>query len=341
MLTEDLRRNLVEQLINITKYSSTNLVSRPGDWGSIDFESAKSDIDLALSIGRDLSDLPVEFLTESAANQLVNQIPGVAHWLRAIDEFSILGRGDPGSNREEICAGLHQETERLQEIAGPSIPYLAFRRGDITENLSKLEATLDNAKKTLAESEAWIAEKQKDVEETVSATRDAAASVGVATFTQEFDQEAESLNKRSWLWLFTSAGFGVVTVIAAVGSFFWPTVSLEAGAWETLRNAVSKVAVIAILFTITVWCGRIYRALVHQATVNRHRALSLRTFRAFVEATENEYVRDAVLMAATKAVFGTVPTGLVEQKSSSNEPAVNFVEFGRSAIKNTSSAQAD
>ena len=334
MLTEDHLNALHEQVRTLTQYSDTELVSRPDDWGPINFEKAQADIDLALSIGRDLSELPVELLTENVASHLIRYIPGVAQCLNDIDDFSIEGGGDPGNNRDQLCATLHESTEQLQEFAGPAIPYLAFRRGDITENISRLESTLDSAKRAYDEAEEWVAEKQREVEETVRAAREAAASVGVATFTQEFDREASDLHKRSTSWLSATGLFGVATVIVAIGSYFWPNVSVEAGAWETLRNAVSKVTVIAVLFTSTVWCGRIYRALIHQATVNRHRALSLKTFRAFVEATEDEYVRDAVLMAATKAVFGTVATGLVDQRSGGEEPAVNFVEFGKSASKN-------
>ena len=292
-----------------------------------------------MSIGRDLLELPVEFLTDSAANQIISLIPKVAQRLDRINEFSIEGGGDTGSNRDALCAELHQATEQLQEIAGPAIPYLAFRRGDVTENIARLESTLSDARKSYDDAEKWVTGKKAEVEETVRATREAAASVGVATFTQEFDQEAKVLNKRSVRWLWATGLFGIATVAVAIFSYFWPSVSAEAGVWETLRNAVSKVTVIAVFFTSTVWCGRIYRALTHQATVNRHRALSLKTFRAFVEATEDDYVRDAVLMAATKAVFGTVPTGLVDQKTGGEEPAVSFVEFGKSAAKNLGKAQ--
>ena len=339
MLSENRCNDLKKQLDAISKYANAELVSRPDEWGSINFEKAQPDIDLALSIGRDLLDLPVEFLTEGAAGRIIDLIPNVAQCLDSISEFSIEGRGDPGSNRDHLCGQLHKATEQLQEVAGPAIPYLAYRRGDVTENISKLESTLSDARKICDDAEKWVTGKKAEIEDTVRAAREAAASVGVATFTQEFDQEATALNKQSKKWLWATGLLSIATVVVAVGSYFWPSVSAEAGVWETLRYAVSKVTVIAVFFTSTVWCVRIYRALSHQATVNKHRALSLKTFRAFVEATEDEYVRDAVLMAATKAVFGPVSTGLVDQKTGGEEPAVNFYEFGKPATKNLGKAQ--
>lgn len=174
--------------------------------------------------------------------------------------------------------------------------------------------------------------KEGQVDDIVQAAQDAAADIGVATFTQEFDSESSDLTSKSKAWLRATAILAVATIVAAIIFYFWPTVPSDAGPWETLRNVVSKTAVIAVLFTGTVWCGRIYRALMHQATVNRHRALSLKTFQAFAKATDDPFVRDAVLMAATRTVFGVVPTGLVEQPTG-DDTGVNFVEFGKSSGK--------
>ena len=339
MLSENRCNDLKKQLDAITKYANAELVSRPDEWGSINFEKAQPDIDRALSIGRDLLELPAKFLPESTAEQIIDAITSVAQYLDRISRFSIAEERSPRGTRDQICDQLHKATELLQEVAGPHIPYLAHRRGDVTEIKSKLESTLSDARKKYDDAEKWVTGKKAEIEDTARAAREAAASVGVTTFTQEFDQEATALNKQSKKWLRATGLLSIATVVVAVGSYFWPSISAEAGVWETLRNAVSKVTVIAVFFTSTVWCGRIYRALTHQATVNRHRALSLKTFQAFVQATEDEYVRDAVLMAATKAVFGTVSTGLVDQKTGGEEPAVSFVEFGKSATKNLGKAQ--
>ena len=176
----------------------------------------------------------------------------------------------------------------------------------------------------------YITGKRAEIEKIESATRAAAASAGVGTFTEEFRTEAEKLDRQSEYWLYSSLAFAAVTIGAAIVFFFWPSVSSDAGMSETLRIMASKAAVIVVLFSGAVWCGRIYRSFVHRAAVNRHRALSLKTFQAFVEASDDKYVKDAVLMAATNTVFRSVPTGLVEE-GDSQDPGVNFVEFGRPA----------
>ena len=332
MLSNERIDELKKELASITEYRGDDLLTRD-EWGTrITFEKAWPDIDLVLSLARDLYDLPLEFLTEEVAAQLIDLIPSAGQWLKEIDEFQITGGGDPESTRDGLCVDLHQATEQLQAVAGPQIPYLAYRRGDVTERISRLESTLEQAKRVYDDAQEWVAEQRDKIQEIVRATQVAAASGGVATFTAEFAEEASRLSSGSKRWLIAAAAFGAATIAAATISYFWPSVSSEAGAWETIRNVVSKVTVIAVLFTSTVWCGRIYRALTHQATVNRHRALSLKTFQAFVKATDNDHTRDSVLIAATKAVFGAVPTGLVDQ-SVTAEPSIGVVEIGKSANK--------
>ena len=328
MATEEILNGLREELKSLAAYADVELISR-GEWGSINFESARADINLALSISTDLLDLPLEYLTDAAANQIVQSIPSVVEYLRVIDEFTLEG-GDPGARRNDICAYLHNAVESLHANASPSIPYLAYRRGDVAENIAELNQAVNDAKGALGEAETWIGGRKDEIGEIAQAAREAAADAGVATFTAEFHGEASDLAIRSKKWLWATFGFAAATIFAAVILYYWPEVSSKNDGWATLRNVVSKATIIAVLFTGTVWCGRIYRALIHQATVNQHRALSLKTFQAFAKATDDPYIRDAVLMAATKAVFGNVPTGLVENEGN-QDSGVNFVEFGKSS----------
>ncbi len=196
-----------------------------------------------------------------------------------------------------------------------------------------MEAAVERAETREAEAESYATEKRAEVDEIVDAAREAAASAGVATFTSEFDAEAEMLASGSKGWLWAIVVLAVATVGCAVLSFYWPSLPEDADGWITLRHVVAKVSVIAILFTGTVWCGRIYRALMHQRSINRHRALSLKTFQAFVKATDDPVTRDAVLTAATKSIFANVPTGFVEERVTGQDASVNVLDISRSASR--------
>ena len=83
-----------------------------------------------------------------------------------------------------------------------------------------------------------------------------------------------------------------------------------------------------VLFTATLWCGKTFKALKHLSTVNRHRALSLQTFQAFSHAASDDPTKDAVLMEATRAIFGSTPTGYLDAKGGS-ESDLKIIEIAR------------
>ena len=311
MPTQQKIDELKAELSEVTKYKEKELISR-AEWGAMDFEKAHKDIEMVFSIATDLTELPLQYLTDSAIQNVLNCLPAVTDQLENIDNFDLTGNA--GSNRDQISQDLHGAAEQLNAHASPHIPYLAYRQGDVSRNIAALNAAVAEAEKLIDGAKKTTEGKVQEIDNIISAARDAAASVGVATFTLEFDGEAKELKDRSSWWLVATGAFAVMTIGAAILFYRWPEVSQGSGAWETLRNVVSKAAIIAVLFTGTVWCGRIYRALVHQATINRHRALSLKTFQAFVAATDDDRIKDSVLMAATRTVFGRVPTGLVEEK---------------------------
>jgi len=168
----------------------------------------------------------------------------------------------------------------------------------------------------------------------------AAAAVAAAQFSESFRNEANALTVSSWRWLCATGVFALATVATAwlfsdLGGLSTeqalapqsteqalapqsteqaPTLPLQPTGlirWDLLSNMVNRATILAVLFTGTLWCGRIYRSLVHQATTNRHRALTLDTFKAFVNSTEESHIKDSILLAATRTIFGRAPTGLV------------------------------
>ncbi len=338
MPTPEKINELKAELTKITQYTEENLIGRP-DWGAINFEMARPDIELAISIATDLSGLPLQYLSDSAIGDIISQLPSVTQQLQNIDNFDLTG--DAGARRDQISQELHDFAEQLNTFACSHIPYLAYRRGDMSSNIAALNSAVTQAEQQLDNARTTIETKTEEINAIISAARDAAASVGVATFTQEFDQEAADLKNRSLKWLWAAGIFAGLTIGTAFLFYSWPKISADAWAWETVRNVFSKIAIIAVLFTGTAWCGRIYRALTHQATINRHRALSLKTFQAFVAATDDDRIKDTVLMAATRTVFGQASTGLVNDNGSGQDSEVNFVEIGRSSSEKTLDTSVD
>ncbi len=330
MASQDIVQQLEEHLETINQYKDVELISRPGRWGTITFKMAEQDIELAMSIAADLSSMPLSYLTDQAAQDIMRHIFNVSEYFKQIYEFKLEGTS---KLHYEIAAHLERAVKGLSTATSDWIPYLAYKRGDFSESIQQIETAVKNAGALEDEAKRYAYASRAEVDEIVDAAREAAASAGVATFTSEFDAEAKILASGSKGWLWAIVVLAGATVGCAVLSFYWPSLPEDANGWITLRHVVAKVSVIAILFTGTVWCGRIYRALRHQRSINRHRALSLKTFQAFVKATDDPVTRDAVLTAATKSIFANVPTGFVEERVTGQDASVNVLDISRSASR--------
>lgn len=328
MATVELVQDLENQIKIITQYRDVELVRRLAG-GTTTFEIAAQDIEIAMSIAADLSTMPLSHLGDRAARSMILPISEVATSIQQIHYFR--PKDDATAERDKIAANLKHAVDELLTVAGPWIAYLAYERGNFDERVRQTKKMLSDSKFLLDEAKAHVSRTHEEVDKIVAQVREASASVGVATFTHEFDQKAERLADGSKKWLWAVIVLTVLTSAAAVASFFWPSLPDDANSWTTLRHVVAKVSVIAILFTGTIWCGRIYRALTHQRSINRHRALSLKTFQAFVKATDDPATRDAVLIAATKSIFGNVPTGFVDERGATQDTSVSVLEIGKSA----------
>ena len=331
VISKDTLTNLTSAIESITKYRDTDLVERD-EWGSITFDSVKPHITYAINTTLLLADMPLKSLTDHAAHELQSRMPAVADLFDRIDSFGI-EQGDAAAIRDQIAHQVKTDVDQMHALYSRWIPYLAYQRGDITSNISKIEDAILAANERLEDAKTHQETKKEEVNRIVAATRDAAASAGVATFTHAFDKEAKKLADESRKWFWGTIGCSALAVGAIVLLYLWPTLPAEATTWQIVRNAFMKVSAIAVLFNGSVWCARMYRARSHQTSVNRHRALSLQTFQAFVEATDDSRTRDAVLLAATKSIFANVSTGLVGERPNVEDPSIQFLEIGKNSME--------
>jgi hypothetical protein len=143
---------------------------------------------------------------------------------------------------------------------------------------------------------------------------EAAASVGVAHFTADFNAESSSQDESAERWLKATAGVAVLTLAASIALVFVP-IQPDATTPQVIQMFTSKVVILGLLFTATIWCGRLYKAARHQGSINKHRANALRTFQAFTKAASDDAARNAILMETTKSIFAITPTGYLDNES--------------------------
>lgn len=101
--------------------------------------------------------------------------------------------------------------------------------------------------------------------------------------------------------------------------------------WDAVYRLGGRIVAIGVLFYAAVWSGRIVLANMHQASVNKHRAVSLQTLQAFHQAAEDPAAKDAVVLEAARAVYENVPSGYVARQSSGQSGSARTLEIIKNA----------
>lgn len=326
MASEQHTKPLMDSINKGLEYQKKDLVKR-NDWGSITFDKASHDLDRVFSIIGHLKVLPIDQLTDGAATQIKQQLDQVNSHLEAIDKFT-LEQANPPQVRDSLVNAIHQHADQFYTVATQWIPFLAYQKGDVARNIEALTKSVDDAKSIADRAKNDIAEKKKEIDGIIVKAREASASAGAAVFTQDFAREADKQDTAATRWLITTATMAVLTLVSA-GLMWWLSEpNLDYG--QLTQKFGTKLAILVVLFTATIWCGRIYRALMHQSSMNRHRALSLQTFQAFSAAAADTGTKDAVLLETTRAIFTVGTTGYLDGKSGGHDSDIRIIEVAKS-----------
>ncbi|MDD5177491.1 MAG: hypothetical protein PHQ05_13825 [Sterolibacterium sp.] len=310
--------NILSLLDGVTSRPIDQLISNK-DWGTINFEAARADLTLLFDLCNHLKLLPIQLIPDSIADAFIASITQAGTTIQKIRDFNI-ENGNPTGVRDQLVNQVKSHAEHLLTTTQGWIAFLAYQKGDIQKNIEELTNAIASANRLLDTSKNEIEAKQKEIASIVSAARDASASAGVGVFTADFESHATALEKDAAKWFRFTFTCAIGTLIVAFLSIFIP-IDKDATNAQIFQYISSKLVVLLVLLTATIWCGRIYKALMHQITVNKHRANGLRTFQAFVKATGNEAIRDAVLIETTRAIFANSPSGYLDSADAASDTA--------------------
>ncbi|QXW30322.1 hypothetical protein KXJ75_03825 [Aeromonas sanarellii] len=148
--------------------------------------------------------------------------------------------------------------------------------------------------------------------------------------------EANTMESQALLWLKATSTLAALSLITAI-YFLFATPELLTTA-SAIQYVSSKILILALLITATLWCGNLYKAAKHQAAANKFKGNSLKTFQAFVNATEDIVVKDAILIETTRAIFSESATGYIGNDNSGSE-STKIVEIVKSGVQAANAAK--
>lgn len=321
--------NLTKQITSCSELLNKELVHR-SEWGAINFGNAELDIKRCKDIVSNLGILPLLYLPDAACDRINQSLVQIKTSIQKIDTFSIT-QGSPTTIRDQIAAELHSHADNLYDTTASWIPFLAYQRGDVEKNIQSLSKSVQTASDLIEQSKKKIEASEAEIKGIIQTAREASASAGAAVFTQDFKEESDRNDEDSVIWLKSAIGLAIATLIVSVVfiilSYRYPA-SDTVQAYQILT---SKIVILMILITATLWCGRNYRIMKHLKTSNNHRALTLRTLQAFTAAASDDQTKNAVLLEANRAIFSSGGTGFIDDGKSENP--LTIIELAKSFSK--------
>ncbi|MCR9212642.1 MAG: hypothetical protein NXI13_02910 [Proteobacteria bacterium] len=288
-----------------------NFVKNPS-WGAINFEAATPDLQKLDSILNPLKSYSeqIRHLPQNVVQTTINNLIEIKATLDRMEAFTL--DGDPNANRDDIVYTLGNNLESLFPQIALWIPFLAFLQGDVDKSILDMKNAKATLNEMLQETTEIIEGQKKQIDSIVQAARTAAAEVGVGHFTEDFAGQAKQNERQAVTWLWVTGLSLFATIVFAI--LFVSVLSIPEGATLPIiiQHTTIKFVTIGVLITAAIWCGRIYRAHMHQMTVNKQRANGLKTFQAFIKAAgEDEGAKNAVLIETTRSIYSIVPSGFV------------------------------
>ena len=162
---------------------------------------------------------------------------------------------------------------------------------------------------------------KEDAEKALKAVKEQAAEAGVSSNAHIFLENSKTYSETANKWLISTIVLVTLTFLTAIGflilSFYYTPKSTA----SAIQYAASKIIVLSTMFFGVYWAARNYKSNKHNETLNKHRANALMTFKAFVEGSNDDKVREAILLQAAQAAFVNRSTGYENQEK--EIPTVN------------------
>lgn len=237
----------------------------------------------------------------------------------------ILSFSPAGENPTEAHTSLQRDIISWCDGAGTSLnnitSFLSSRKlHQIGEEAQKEINNLSNKLNEIIERfEENEKARQKRFNDLEIAMENKVAGNQISNSKEIFQKQAAKHKKHSRFWLTMTL---VATGVFILGFFLLPILVKSEG--TGLTNSLQNLFMRGLLLSpIYVWLNRSIKnhtAQKHLEIINTHRQNALETFEVFVTAAgENRETRDAVLLAATEAIFDANQTGYLSTKTSATD----------------------
>ena len=290
------------------------------------FEPVQEDLITVYSRLREILASPQEWLLNLSSGDIstVNQYLQQFYVnVREIESFSLRVE-NPTETHATLLQEILQWCNEAKKPLGDITTFLSSRKVDqletdvnvtVAKAVDQLNAETSIAKQNNEEVEKQESNRQQEFEQLKLELQNQLTEKPISQYKAIFQEQAKVHQRNARFWL----GMAGVATVAFAAAFVLLSifVKIEGTALAgTLQNLFTKGF---LLSPIYVWLNRSIKnhtAQKHLEVINTHRQNALETFDTFVAAAEgNRETRDAVLLAATEAIFDTNQTGYLSTRA--------------------------
>lgn len=279
----------------------------------INFSEAVPFFEEMLDIVKQLQQRDISRLALPQLNQIVSSCNQLSKLIQQVNQFN-LNQNTP----KDICMGIIDTIKNAYDsIMEPLTIPLSYTATQATD-YSKIEREAKGYHATMkeeAESFRKILETYKtEAEKALHAVKEQAAEAGVSTNAQIFLQDSTNHSYIAEKWLIATIVTASATLLVAISFVVLSFKYTPATTPVAIQYVVSKIILLSTLSFCIYWCTKNYKSSKHNETLNKHRANALMTFKAFVEGSDNQAIKDAILLQTSQAAFSNRPTGYENQE---------------------------
>ena len=351
-LTDALKR------LNFTIVGLENLKRFDLSSKKLSFEAVYPDLEVAYEMLHEILAAPRDALISLSSRdvqQLKKYVLQSYEITRKIVDFGVGGRDENIRKRHvNLSQEIHQFCENVKQSLLQIAAYLSSKRIEQLEN--QVETTLasveerynttisEETEKLLKigeEAQQQTAEIVQKLEQTHLKYQNQLTEKPISQYKEIFETQAKKHQIMAWVWLGITVGLALV-----FGRIFWwlltDLVPTANGLSTILPNLFAKTFFLSLIFLFLNRSIKNFTAEKHLEVINTHRQNALETFDTFVAAAEgNRETRDAVLLAATKAIFDANQSGYLSAKTSGSDGASPVQQIIKEVIPSKSSGKDD
>ena len=291
---------------------------------------------------------------ESLLNLSWNELDIISQNLRQfyatveeIEDFDISDE-NPREAHAQLLDRISQFCDSAKESLQNISAFLSSRKvnqletnvnATVAKAVDQLNAETSTSKHNNEEFEKQESKRGQEFEKIKLDVQNQLAEKPVSQYKAIFSDQADKHKKVARNWLITT---GVAT-IAFFGFFYWLHTHLNPSGTQFTAALQNLFAKGLLLSPIYLWLNRSiknYTAQKHLEVINTHRQNALETFDTFVAAAgDNRETRDAVLLAATEAIFDANQTGYLSTKATGPDSRSPVQQVIREIIPQKSSTK--